>query len=93
MGKGVISHHFRASKKVERLRTAHIRKRLRCCWARFILMVALWCAQACWALLEVALQCKSSAGCCSTWLVQIWVRAGMRMYKAGRCGNDGVRPI
>ena len=35
--KGVISHHFRALKKVERPRTAHFRKRLKCRWARFML--------------------------------------------------------
>ena len=63
--KGVISHHFRALKKVERPRTAHFRKRLMCRWARFILLFALWCAQACWALLEVELRCNSSTSCCS----------------------------
>ena len=66
MRKGVLSHHFRALKKVERSRTAHFRKCLRCRWARFMLLVAVWCTEACWALLEVGLLCKSSAGCCST---------------------------
>ena len=64
--KGVINHHFRASKKVERPRTAHFRKRLRCRRARSISLVALWCARASWALLEVGLRCNSSASYCST---------------------------
>ena len=63
---GVISHHLRALKKVERPRTAHFWRCLRCRWARFILLVALWCAQACWALVEVGLRCNSSTSCCST---------------------------
>ena len=88
--KGVISHHFRALKKVERPRTAHFRTCLRCRGARFKLLVALWCAQACWALLEVAVQLVSQLLFDH---VLNWLWAGVCLYKAGHCGNDGGRPV
>ena len=91
MRKGVISHHFRALKKVERPRTAHFRKRqvslspfhiIGCPVVRSSLLGALGG--------RVAVQLVSQL---LFNRILYWLRTGVRLYKGGRCGNDGIRPV